>query len=100
LTLNKDSGHLPEVRISFRDIMMAKKRDIHVVPHPEKGWATIREGSKRVGSTHQTQADAGEAARDRARLDKVEVVTHGRDGRIRDSDSYGNDPHPPKDKKH
>ena len=28
------------------------------------------------------------------------VVIHRRDGKIRGSDSYGNDPHPPKDRKH
>jgi hypothetical protein len=27
------------------------------------------------------------------------VVIHGRDGKIRDKDSYGHDPCPPKDKK-
>lgn len=79
---------------------MTKKRDIHVVPHAEKGWATRREGSDRVSSTHRTQSDAADAARDRAIRDKVEVVTHRRDGTIRDSDSYGNDPNPPKDRKH
>jgi hypothetical protein len=30
----------------------------------------------------------------------VELVTHGKDGRIQDSDSYGNDPVPPRDRKH
>ena len=30
---------------------------------------------------------------------KSEVVIHGTDGRIRDKDSYGNDPMPPKDTK-
>jgi hypothetical protein len=25
----------------------------------------------------------------------TEFLLHGRDGRIRDQDSYGNDPHPP-----
>jgi hypothetical protein len=30
----------------------------------------------------------------------VDHVIHRRDGRIQDSDSYGNDPHPPRDKKH
>jgi hypothetical protein len=79
---------------------MTKKRDIHVVPHADKGWATRREGSGRVSSTHRTQAEAGEAARDRAIRDRVEVVTHRPDGRIRDSDSYGNDPMPSQDKKH
>lgn len=79
---------------------MTKKPDIHVVPHPDKGWATRREGSDRVSSTHSTQSDAADAARERAIRDKVEVVTHRRDGTIRDSDSYGNDPNPPRDRKH
>jgi len=78
---------------------MTKKRDIHVVPHDGE-WATRREGADRVGSIHRTQAEAAGAARERALRDKVEVVTHRPDGRIRDSDSYGNDPYPPKDKKH
>lgn len=77
---------------------MSEKKDIHVVPH-EGSWATRREGAERVGSTHDTQAEAIDAARERAIQDRVEVVIHGRNGRIRDSDSYGNDPHPPRDKK-
>ena len=77
---------------------MADKRDIHVVPH-EDGWATKREGGQRSGSVHNTQREAIERARDQAIRDKVEVVIHRRDGTIRDSDSYGNDPVPPRDKK-
>ena len=77
---------------------MTKKRDIHVVPHNDK-WATRKEGAERVGSTANTQREAIERARDQAQREKVEVVIHRRDGRIRDSDSYGNDPFPPKDKK-
>ena len=79
---------------------MTKKRDIHVVPHPDHGWATKREGAQRSGSTHKTQGDAVDAARDRAKRDGVEVVIHRRNGQIRDSDSYGADPLPPRDKKH
>jgi hypothetical protein len=82
----------------FGEGMMTKK-DIHVVPHKD-GWATKREGASRAGSVHNTQRQAQEAARETAKRERVEVVTHGRDGRIRDSDSYGNDPYPPKDKKH
>ena len=59
------------------------KKDIHIVPR-DGGWAVRREG----------------AARDTARRERVEVVEHGRNGRIQDSDSYGNDPHPPIDRKH
>lgn len=74
------------------------KNDIHVVRHVD-GWATKKEGSDRAGSVSNTQKEAIERARDQARREKVEVVIHRRDGRIRDSDSYGNDPNPPKDKK-
>jgi Uncharacterized protein conserved in bacteria (DUF2188) len=33
------------------------------------------------------------------RRDGSEVIMHGRDGKIRESDSYGNDPFPQRDKK-
>jgi uncharacterized protein YdaT len=75
------------------------KKDIHVVPHKE-GWATRREGASRVSDTFRTQSNAYDSARHTAWRDHVEVVTHRRDGTIRDSDSYGNDPFPPRDKKH
>lgn len=78
---------------------MSKKRDIHVVPHDGE-WATRKEGAGRVGSTAGTQREAIERARDQAKRERVEVVIHRPDGRIRDSDSYGNDPFPPRDKKH
>ena len=76
---------------------MPKKRDIHVVPHDD-GCATKREGGQRAGSVHDTQREAIHKARDQAIREKVEVVSHRRDGRIRDSDSYGPDPMPPRDK--
>lgn len=78
---------------------MTKKRDVHVVPH-DNGWATKREGAGRAGVVVPTQREAIERARDQAKREKVEVVIHRPDGRIRDSDSYGRDPNPPKDKKH
>lgn len=75
-----------------------KKRDIHVVQHPD-GWATRKEGANRAGTVQPTQAEAIERARAQAQRERVEVVIHGRDGKIRDSDSYGNDPFPPRDTK-
>ncbi len=79
---------------------MSKKKDIHVVPHKDLGWATRREGANRVSSRHNTQGEAINYARPNAIKNKVEVVIHRPDGRIRDSDSFGNDPNPPKDRKH
>ena len=77
---------------------MAKK-DIHVEPHAD-GWATKKEGAQRAGVVVDTQKEAIERARDQAKREHVEVVIHRKDGTIRDSDSYGRDPNPPKDKKH
>lgn len=75
------------------------KKDIHVVPH-EDGWATKKEGASRAGSVSTTQREAIEKAKTQAQRERVEVVIHNRKGQIRDSDSYGNDPNPPKDRKH
>ena len=71
----------------------------HVVRR-EGGWAVRGEGNSRDTSHHSTQREAASAARDIAINQRSEVVIHGRDGRIRDKDSFGNDPCPPKDRKH
>lgn len=71
----------------------------HVVTH-NGDWAVRGEGKSRVTSVHDTQADAIDAARDIAINNRSEVVIHRPDGRIRDRDSYGNDPNPPKDQRH
>ena len=65
--------------------------DIHVVPDGD-GWAIEREGESGVISTHRTQQEAIDRARDIARGDEVELVIHGADGQIRAKDSEGNDP--------
>lgn len=74
---------------------MSKKEDVHTVPH-ENGWANVRPGGERASSVHTTQAEAIERGREIAQNSGGEHVIHGRDGRIRESNSYGNDPHPPK----
>ena len=74
------------------------KKNIHVVPAGNK-WAVKPEGSEPT-STHLTQGAAEDAGRKLAKQNQSELVTHRPDGRIRDSDSYGNDPNPPRDTKH
>jgi len=71
----------------------------HVVK-TNKGWGVKGEGNSRLSSTHKTQKQAINNARKTAKKQKSEVVIHGRNGKIRDKDSYGPDPCPPKDKKH
>lgn len=71
----------------------------HVVRR-EDGWAVRGEGNERDTSHHDTQSEAIEAAREIAINQGSEVVIHDRHGQIRDKDSYGTDPHPPRDTKH
>lgn len=74
------------------------KKDQHVVPHGEE-WAVKREGAVRATSLHSTQAEAMEVGRKIAQNQSSELFIHGRNGRIRDRDSFGNDPFPPRDQK-
>lgn len=76
---------------------MSKRKNIHVVPRND-GWIIRKEGSSKATSVHKTQRDAVAAAREMARNLNTELVIHGRDGRIRNRDSYGSDPLPPRDR--
>jgi hypothetical protein len=78
------------------------KNDRYVVKHP-KGWAVKGADAERASSLHGTQKDAEKAAKRVAyNAGGGEVRIQGRDGRWRDSDTVppGNDPFPPRDKKH
>lgn len=74
------------------------KKNPHVVPRHEGGWSVKKEGASRASRVFDNQADAIKYAKDQAKQDHSELFVHGQDGRIRERDSYGNDPCPPKDK--
>jgi hypothetical protein len=70
-----------------------------VSPSSEGGWDVQKPGASRVSSHHDTQSDAQSAARRYLTNEGGgELVTQGRDGRIRDKDTVapGHDPYPPK----
>jgi len=74
----------------------------HVVANPKGGWDVKKPGSSQAGAHADTQAAAVDRARQIVRNNGGgEVRIHGRDGRIRDSDTIapGNDPTPPRDKR-
>ena len=71
------------------------KKNQHVVPH-SGGWAVNCEGNARASSVHTTRSAAEAAARQSAIRTGSEVFMHGRDGRIRERNTYGRDPCPPK----
>lgn len=72
---------------------MAKNQ--HVAPHPE-GWSVKSEGANRASSVHPTQEAAIEAGRQIAANSGTELFIHGRNGQIRERNTYGKDPFPPK----
>ncbi|PWE00008.1 DUF2188 domain-containing protein [Marinilabilia rubra] len=70
-------------------------RNVHVVPN-EKGWAVKKEKSQRASRVVKTQGEAIEIGKNYAKEQSSELIIHGKDGKIRDTNSYGNDPFPPK----
>lgn len=78
---------------------MARK-NVWVSPRPDGDWEVQREGSQHPTRVTERKSDAERIARDLARRDSVEVIVQGSDGRIKQRDSYGNDPFPPRDTEH
>ena len=75
--------------------MPSKKKPVHTVPSGN-GWAN-KQGGKTT-STHRKKSTATEAGRKQAKADKTEHRVHNKNGQIGRTNSYGNDPNPPKDK--
>lgn len=71
------------------------KKNQHVVPAKGK-WGVRGEGNSKLTSIFNTQAAAIAKAREISRNQQSELLIHGRNGRIRERDSYGNDPFPPR----
>jgi hypothetical protein len=68
---------------------MANSRDVHVVGNSSGGWRVTQRS--RTLSHHRLQRRAVQAGSRVARRERVDVVTHARDGRVWSKDSYGNE---------
>ena len=77
---------------------MSKGKNQHVVKPPD-GWAVKGAGNSKATKVTNTQQEAIVRAEEIARNQQSDTKIHGRDGKIRAGNSYGSDPHPPKDKK-
>lgn len=67
------------------------KKDVWISP-AESGWKVQRAGSDRASSVHRTQEAAISEGRALAQKGRVELLIQSGDGRIRERNSYGNDP--------
>ncbi|AEB27593.1 hypothetical protein FNFX1_0645 [Francisella cf. novicida Fx1] len=74
---------------------MSKNNNIFVSPH-DLGWQVKKANTNRATKVCNTQADAFEYARKLAIKNQSELSVQGKNGKIRDKRSYGNDPFPPK----
>jgi hypothetical protein len=81
---------------------MSNPNSRHVVPNPSGGWDVRAPGAERSSTHTSTQAEAYDRAREIvANQGGGEVVVHGADGRIRNSNTIGRpDPDPPRDTRH
>lgn len=70
------------------------KRNVHVTyDQSKRQWKVRKEDAKRASGYRGTQDEARDLAKRVAEREKSEVVVHRKDdGRIREKDSYGNDP--------
>lgn len=68
----------------------------HVTPHKDGGWQVKGKNSIRATIRNDTQAEVIQRAREIARNQESELFIHRGDGRIRERDSFGNDPFPPR----
>jgi len=71
------------------------KKNQHVVKH-ENGWAVKGAGNSKATVVEKTQSKAIEKAVSIAKNQKSEMFIHGRNGQIRERNTYGKDEFPPK----
>lgn len=74
---------------------MSTKPTQWVVP-TDNWWGVRRSGSDRLTTQVDTQSEAITIAREIAQNQRTELFIQGRDGKIRERDSFWNDPYPPK----
>ena len=76
------------------------RKERHVVPNKQGGWDSKRENAERASKHFDKKEDAMQWSKEKAKQEKLELIPHKKDGTIQNPNSYGNDPNPPKDKKH
>ena len=74
---------------------MSKGKNQHVVPHNGE-WAIKGAGNGKPTKVVETQKEAIKIAREISINQESEMFIHGRNGQIRERNTYGEDNNPPK----
>ena len=67
----------------------------HVVPAPQGGWNIKKGGTERSSNHTETKQEAIDIAREISKNQGSELYIHGKDGKIQQKESHGNDSFPP-----
>lgn len=78
---------------------MAKGKNQYVVPTKD-GWGVRGEGSSKLTVKTDTKSEALKIGTSIAQNQHSELTILKKDGKIQNKNSFGNDPFPPRDKKH
>ena len=68
----------------------------HVTPHQGGGWQVKGAGNQRATVVTHTQQEAIQIGKSIAQNKKAELFIHNKQGQIRERNTYGHDPYPPK----
>ena len=68
----------------------------HITPHSKGGWQVKGANNRRATVRTNTKAEAISIGRQISKNQHSEMVIHGKDGKIQDKNSYGNDSFPPR----
>jgi len=70
--------------------------DFWTHPRPDGKWGTKKAGASRDSRVFGNQAQSWEYTKERAKEEGGEAFLQNRQGRIRERNTYGEDPYPPK----
>ena len=71
-------------------------KSIHVTPHKSGGWQSKTAGNTKATKVCTTQKECIDHATEQAKHNGAELYIHNKKGQIREKNSYGRDPFPPK----
>lgn len=71
-------------------------KSIHVTPHKSGAWQVKTAGNEKATKVCTTQKECISHATTQAKNNGAELYVHNKQGQIREKNSYGNDPFPPK----
>ncbi|WP_320127761.1 DUF2188 domain-containing protein [uncultured Sphaerochaeta sp.] len=66
-----------------------KRQEHHVVTNPNGGWDVKRNGAEKASVHTDTKQEAMDKGRTISQNQNTEFITHGKNGKIQQSDSHG-----------